>query len=691
MSKVIIFLMYLFVSLAGSANAQWKATSGPGGGAISGLSINGANLHAVVAHRGLSYFHSTDGGANWTRANTGIQESHFRSFAVKDAHVFIGTADGLYHSIDFCENSTMLGVGLSGAPISFLGVTDSAVFVEVADTLFLSTDNGENWVASDLVHVGGVRACAASGNTILAAGTGPIYRSRDNGRTWLLANTGFSSTRVHTLTASGNTIYAGTSNDGVFLSTDTGSSWTPTLASISGKYMSSLAVHGDTIIVGTYTEGIYISTNKGAGWTLLNSGLPTTSISSVIADGKHLYAGTHSGVYLLAPNGECWTPINAGLAKLPVSSIVRVGNAIYAGTSFGGVFRSTNNGDDWVPNNSGIQYDDYINVHALAAIGDTVFASASSGFYFSTENSDNWSKLDSSPGAITLISSGSTLFAGTYENGVRFSTNSGRSWTHFKFSPSEEVLNIYSLAAKGNEVFAGALEGVLLSTNNGVDWTHIGFNIEDIDVYALALCGNTIFAGTDTGVFLSTDGGFGWTSVTSGIGQRGVTALVSYGNDVFAATKDGELFLSSDQGAHWNAVAVDPKMGVISRFTVIDGTLFAGTGSAGVWKRSLSEMVEVVSDRARHEASSQPLVKISRSGRLQADIMISFDLATSQEVVLTIHDLRGRMVASLCNEKMDRGSHIRRWDARSIATGVYALKMRTRAGLVTMNIPILRQ
>ncbi|MGE5449494.1 MAG: T9SS type A sorting domain-containing protein, partial [Bacteroidales bacterium] len=72
-------------------------------------------------------------------------------------------------------------------------------------------------------------------------------------------------------------------------------------------------------------------------------GLSDHNVSSLaINSGGHIFAGTYEGgVFRSTDNGENWTPINAGLTNPMVSSLgVSPSGHIFAGTTGSGVFRS---------------------------------------------------------------------------------------------------------------------------------------------------------------------------------------------------------------------------------------------------------------------------------------------------------------------------------------------------------------
>ena len=157
--------------------------------------------------------------------------------------------------------------------------------------------------------------------------------------------------------------------------------------------------------------------------------------------------------------------------------------------------------------------------------------------------SAQWTQCDGIYGGevISLATSGSNSFAGTFGYGLWFTSNNGLSWEQSSLndkiipavaisgikSMQEQVVTesgyqqtleyhgqtalnnqaILSLATSGNNIFAGTFpNGVWLSTNYGTTWTQTALNNQTI--YSLAVSGNNVFAGTWTnGVWISTNNG----------------------------------------------------------------------------------------------------------------------------------------------------------------------------------------
>jgi len=266
--------------------------------------------------------------------------------------------------------------GPSGGNVSCFAVSGTNLFAGIfpgSGGVFLSTDNGKSWTRVNTgLQRDSVLALAVSGMNLFAANGGGVSLSTNNGTSWNAVNTGMTSSIVYALAVSGTNLFAGTINgSGVFLSTNDGTSWTAKNTGLTDHNVSTLAISGTNLFAGTENGGVFLSTNSGTSWTAVNTGLTNTSVVSLAVSGTNLFAGTfNGGVFLSTNNGTSWTAASTGLANNYVYALAVSGSNLFAGT-LGGVFLSTNNGTSWAAASTGLT-NNYI--YALAVSGTNLFA-----------------------------------------------------------------------------------------------------------------------------------------------------------------------------------------------------------------------------------------------------------------------------------------------------------------------------
>ncbi len=69
---------------------------------------------------------------------------------------------------------------------------------------------------------------------------------------------------------------------------------------------------------------------------------------------------------------------------------------------------------------------------------------------------------------------------------------------------------------------------------------------------------------------------------------------------------------------------------------------------------------------------------------------ISFDLPTSSEVMLTVFDVRGRLVETLVDAHLQTGSHHVRFDASDLSSGIYFCRLETQHQHLTRKLLLVK-
>jgi len=310
---------------------------------------------------------------------------------------------------------------------------------------------------------------------------------------------------------------------------------------------------------------ILISNKVFAQWEPMNNGLYGGITTSISIDNDNILVGTiGGGVFLSTDNGNNWEQKSSGLPDLFVNAVLISGKNIFAGTQDSGIFISTDYGNTWKEKNSGLYYSGIPSIYALAEIGNVLFAGTEKGLFFSTDNGDIWSKTDVKYVFVKdiVVSEGKIFVAGGWGGLLRFSTDNGQSWQRID---CPEGLNTYieSVAIKGNDIIIGTIgEGIFISTDWGKSWSKKGENVKNLKyVPTLAVIGDSIWAGSWSwassdslyrgGLYLSTDDGNSWIQKDSNLIDVSVIANSDDNERIFVCTAGGGTFLSTDKGDIW--------------------------------------------------------------------------------------------------------------------------------------------
>lgn len=459
------------------------------------------------------------------------------------------------------------------------------------------------WEQSNSPYGGDVRCFLSTNNTLFAGTSGNgIYLSRDNGITWSAINTGLTELYISAIGNIGTTLFAGTWNNGVFRSTDNGLNW----SSLNNKsqpipYVKAFAVIGTTLFAASAYSGIFRSLDNGTTWQEVNSGLTNKNINSLTVIGTTLFAGTRAGLYRSLDSGATWVAMN-GLPDVNINSLTQLGSILFAATSYR-VYRSTDNGETW--NILGVV--DYgILIQSLGIHKTTLFVTSdaqngSAGIYRSTDSGRTWVQSGLKSRLVWSIGSGeATVFAGMWGGGIYRSSDNGRSWT--QTNTGLRGAFIQSLAVNGTTIFAGLLGGgVYSSKDNGMSWSELGSvsaGLTNLNVRAIAQVGTKIFIGTwngysNNGIFTSIDNGATWTSVNTGFANLWCYTFFIQNGAIFAGTSAG-LLRSTDNGITWKAI--NQNLGEVQAITT-NGSVLIAVGTKGAYRSTDNGMTWTEANR----------------------------------------------------------------------------------------------
>ena len=208
---------------------------------------------------------------------------------------------------------------------------------------------------------------------------------------------------------------------------------------------------------------------------------------------RTLYAGTVGGVYKSTNGGEDWSPINSGLG-LPAPMINALAidpmeqQTIYAGSP-GGVYKSTNGGGDWSPINTGLIRAKIEHLAIDPTAPETIYAgTVDAGVYKSIDGGNNWNPINR--GLISPCLTGlvvdpiepQRLYVSTYGNGV---------WA-------------YSVAPNGSlvEITVGGGGTTAASTSGGTLDVQVGYAELEVNS-GDAPYGTAVFSYKQSGVIVS--------------------------------------------------------------------------------------------------------------------------------------------------------------------------------------------
>ena len=332
-------------------------------------------------------------------------------------------------------------------------------------------------------------------------------------------------------------------------------------------------------------DKLHRSTDNGLTWEVKKNGYGTSECWA-IGENKEgiLFAGNADGggIYRSTNEGDNWVYIS-NVSPLVIATDSN--NVTYAGT-FSGLYSTTDSGITWINDNffqnipvASILIDERNNIYC-----GTGYYNNGNGVFYSSDGGDNWTQIGLAGEEVLSLAFDSigSLFAGTLSNGLFKTTDLGQNWEQYQQGLYRQ--EIYRLAINNqDEIFVGSEGdwlsygdgGVFRSTDGGISFKQVGLPISNVK--------NIVFS-SDSLIIASTPSGVQkYNRVTkdwSNLGLYKVEAVtITPSNIIYAATWDEGLFKSADMGKTWTLtnLTADTLMSVYNVLAVNDDTLFAST------------------------------------------------------------------------------------------------------------------
>jgi photosystem II stability/assembly factor-like uncharacterized protein len=435
---------------------------------ILAMCVNGNTIYA--SSYGMTYA-STDNGDNWQEVPD-LTTSFIYSFYCSGDTIIGGAVNEIYRSMDGGSTFTQIPIPFPSDVVNTYSIValDSTLYMATSFYgVYRSTDNGSTWSPANIgMGPKDVRALVAIDSSTLVAGTHyvGVFRSINGGENWNKSMAGFlKGSTIATMISSGAIIFAGTRNDGMYRTIDNGATWiklSSTNDTINYAAVQGMCEKDEIIYAGPrfhFSSTVYKSEDKGITWARSGSGLADdlAIVYGMAISGDNILAATDKGLYYSANDGESWQ-----LTNLFYSDIRDVAagenNYVYAIVPGVGIYKSTNNGIDWI-----LSYPSLVDFINLSAI-------------------DNYA------------------YAGTFFEGSFYTINFGNTWPHSAGFPDNTSIFATQHVSNGLVLAGTSIEPfwIYASFNDGVSFSPYSEGLaHHTPVEAFAVNDSFMFAGTD--------------------------------------------------------------------------------------------------------------------------------------------------------------------------------------------------
>jgi photosystem II stability/assembly factor-like uncharacterized protein len=640
--RALILITVLATAAVSMLGGSWTAINSGLPGAIqgvTGVAIDPAVPSTIYAWSSAGdVFKSMDGAASWKPVGGFGGVNLLVIDPQKTSTLYSAGLYGLAKSTDGGASWHGANSGLAGGSVSWLAIdpiTSATLYAVTSSGLFKSTDAGGSWSAKnnglpsdgsilsvylDPIHPSTIYAVGNTTVSFLRPSAGVIFKSADGGTSWAAMNTvpdatfsGFPDNPLAIDPVNPNTIYAAVFTAGyggaagyesIAKSTDGGQSWK--------------AVRAGSVGIPDYT-------------LVRSLAIDPTAPSTVYA--SYADAGG-SGVMKSTDGGQSWNIVTV-VASTDVFFHAQIAidpsapSTIYAAdsdslTELGGILKSTDSGQTWNAASAGLSN---FNIHLLAVDSrnaSTVYASEGDALFKSVDRGAHWSNIGGTPPVIDpfafpgrvirsmLVTNPDILFVetaglrGTCGGALLKSIDGGATWSNS--SPSEvggcvlsgpitaDPTNSTTFYAGANDDIDGAY-WLFKSVDGGANWNFAWNGVQGFqsDLNALVIDPTNpaiLYAATASGLYKSYDGGA--SSKNIGFGNSAVTVLAidpSNPLTLYANAVGQGLFKSTDGGASWlainnglNALEMSSNVTALVITPGNSNVLYAATAGLGIYQ-----------------------------------------------------------------------------------------------------------
>lgn len=269
---------------------------------------------------------------------------------------------------------------------------------------------------------------------------------------------------------------------------------------------------------------------------------------------------------------------------------------MFAGSNVEGIYRSSNNGDNWEPCSSGL---DGLNITALAIAPDgKIYASVSGqGLYSSDDNGNSWVKKYSYPGSVIkamVITKKGDIFIKTATYGLKRSHDCGNTWDSLGVDSGNLTISAIAESRDGR-LFASVVNGkyIYMSSDNGDSWIKSdSMNVKGRNISSFAFTsGGYIFAGSSNKVIKSKDNGMTWDTLYSNLYNNTSNALMVIQDTILLLGTSQPAYYITENTEEWRSINFSVNTMTNVQCWALDsaGNIYAGNTSLGIFRTTIND------------------------------------------------------------------------------------------------------
>ncbi len=704
------FFLICFMLIAAGAFSQWSWRNPlpQGNGLFSSWFID-SNLGYLVGDQ-RTVMKTTDGGATWTTRLPAAMDATYRlngvCFPDQNTGYIISLYKDIYKSVDAGETWQLIH-SEPGYDLSGIFFTDPLHgFVVCSEGRILRTsDGGSAWTIYDYNTTEDLTAVwfPEGQRGFVTGGGGLILRTTNGGNSWLpqITATGYKLTAINFISPDKG-VACGVA--GTLLTTvDGGNNWTlknlgdtVDLYSVSMMNTDTLFLTGNAYWAGIMAPPVPFvmrSSDGGNTWNKTVLDNYRTCVFS-LPDGIAYLVGYLGYMAKTADAGASWNILSSCLTSNWITAIdfptADIGYAVTSYFEYGSeaILKTVNGGDTW----SRLPYSDNTIFQTVAFVNGDYGCVGGADIYSTLDGGATWVKRytgrwDRMIRSVCFSNTANGIAVGDSGVIVR-TTDIGQSWARLP-SPTANTLRVVCFPDESTG-YIGGNKVLLKSADGGATWTGKSMSYDIRGMYFTSpLVG--IAAGAAM-IIRTTDGGDTWNPVTPANLDAWLYSVHFYDADtgyaaggIYPGGSGGCVLKTMDGGLTWMktelplngafyAVHVTPTY---KAYVGGDAGFLFGTSDGG-----MTGIREPAPGASRLALNAFPNPSYDQ-------VMVTYELKESSQVILEILDLTGRKIRLIPEAEQQQGFHRIQLSTSALKPGVYMLRVEADSRVEVRKVVIL--
>ncbi len=528
------------------------------------------------------FWKTINGGQTWTTTtdfltNLGVSDIAINPNNTDEIYIITGDRDagdtygyGLMKSSDggLTFNTTGLSFNITsyyrGNRVLIDPVNTDIIIVASNNGVFRSSDAGNTFTNTfSSANLTDIEFHPTNSNIVYGASKGntSIYKSIDNGLTWSISGNGLPSQAnvvracVAVTINNPSVVYAlfGDNNNGfygVYKSIDEGQNWTQQSNSPN--------------LLGWSTTG---SDNDGQAWYDLAFAVDPNNEDILFVGGVNCWKSTDGGVNWNL--NSHWTGsggadyVHADVHMLKYNPL---NNYIFS-CNDGGLYLSTDNGDDWSDISDGLEITQFYSLGVSQTVQDMVITGSQDNGTF-LKQTTNWDAVIGGDGMECIIdpTNSNIMYGELYYGNIRKSTNGGNSFSSIAPASNGAWETPYVIDRNNTQILYAGYDELYKTVDGGNNWNTITSNQTNggkIDEIALAKSNSSVIYFSDgPNIYRTDNNGNSWNNITNNLPYRTISYIAVDPLDennlwiTFSGYSSSEkVYNSIDGGLSWQNIS----------------------------------------------------------------------------------------------------------------------------------------